>query len=77
MTWLFAWTFWPHNETTPETHQIITDPKHIQEVQRIIDACDNDDESDAEVDDVEVLSSVCDRINNQANFPNKRKYQTF
>ena len=52
--------------------KIITDIKHIEEVQRIIDVCDNDDESDVEaVDDVveddqpknntdvEIVSSVC------------------
>ena len=29
----------------------VTDIKHIEEVQRIIDVCDNDDESDVEADD--------------------------
>ena len=31
--------------------KIITEIKHIEEVQQIIDVCDNDDESDVEADD--------------------------
>ena len=64
--------------------KIITDTKHIEEVQRIIDICDKDDESDVEGDDelvedsqpknntdVELVSSVCDKINERINFANK------
>ena len=63
--------------------KIITDIKHIAEVQRIIDVCDNDDESDVEADDdivedaqprdytdVETVSSVCDKINERIKFAN-------
>ena len=63
--------------------KIITYIKHIEEVQRIVDMCDNDDESGVETDgdnvddaqpknntDIKIVSSVCDKINERVKFAN-------